>query len=207
VVSIANDGWTYRPRSRVVSTAVAWALIAGLVASRGVQFGPAAAARTLPAALGLAILAWAVFLHPRVDVDASGVRIVNPLRTIHVPWAALVQVETQYALTVVTPDGRYRAWAAPGPGRHQVDSSANGDLTGLPKASFDSRGAVPIGDLPSAPSGQVAAQIRRRWEDLVENEELELGVAHETSVERGWNAAALVPLAITAVFTLVMLAI
>jgi hypothetical protein len=207
VVSIASDGWSYRPRNRVVSTAVAWALIAGLVASRWVQFGPEAALRTLPAATGLAVLAWAVFWNPRVDVDAEGVRLVNPLRTIQVPWTALVQVETQYALTVVTPVGRFRAWAAPGPGRHQVVTSANGDLVGLPRASFDSRGAVPIGDLPSAPSGQVAAQIRRHWEDLVENEELELGVAEETPVTRTWNVALLALLAITAAFTLVMIAI
>ncbi|MDM7830797.1 PH domain-containing protein [Cellulomonas edaphi] len=206
-MSIASDGWTFRPRSRFLSTAMAWALIAGLVASRWVQGGPEAAARTLPAAVGLALAAWAVFFHPRVDVTDEGVRLVNPLRTIAVPWAALVHVETQYALTLVTPVGRFRAWAAPGPGRHQVVNSANGDLTGLPRTSFDTRGAVPIGDLPSAPSGQVAAQIRRRWEDLVENEVLELGVAEQTHVERTWNVPLLVLLAITAVFTLVVIVI
>jgi hypothetical protein len=88
-----------------------------------------------------------------------------------------------------------------------VVTSANGDLVGLPRTSFDSRGAVPIGDLPSAPSGQVAAQIRRHWEDLVENEELELGVAEQTAVERSWNIPLLALLAIAAAFTLVMIAI
>ncbi len=195
---------SYRPRSRYVSTTASWAVIAGLTAARGFEDGADAVLRALPVALGLGLLAWLVFWHPRVDVTDAGVTLVNPLRTVHVPWAALIQVETQYSLSLVTPGGRYRAWAAPGPGRHQVVTAGNDQLAGMPRTARDARGSVAIGDLPSAPSGQVAALVRRRWEHLVEDERLPIGVADETPVITRWNLPAIALLAVAAVGVLVV---
>jgi hypothetical protein len=183
---------TYRPRSRYVSTIASWAVIAGLTAARGFEDGTTAVLRALPLAVALGLLAWLVFWHPRVEVTDQGVTLVNPLRTVTVPWAALINVETQYALTLVTPDGRHRAWAAPGPGRHAVVTASNDELSGMSRTARDSRGAVAIGDLPSAASGQVARLVRRRWEHLVESEQLPIGVADDTPVVTRWNVPALV---------------
>lgn len=182
---------SYRPRSRYVSTIAAWAVIAGLTAARGFEDGTVAVLRALPLALCLSLLAWLVFWHPRVDVTDEGVVLVNPLRTVHVPWASLIDVQTQYSLTLVTPTGNHRAWAAPGPGRHQVLTAGRDELAGVSRQARDSRGAVAIGDLPSAPSGQVAALVRRRWEHLVENEQVPLGVADDTPVTTRWNVPAI----------------
>lgn len=182
---------TYRPRSRYVTTIASWAVIAGLTAARGFEDGPVAVLRALPLAIALGLLAWLVFWHPRVDVTGDGVTLVNPLRTVTVPWAALINVETQYSLTLVTPTGRYRAWAAPGPGRHHVITAGNEELSGVSRLARDSRGAVAIGDLPSAPSGHVAGMVRRRWEQLAENEQLPIGVADDTPVETRWNVPAI----------------
>ena len=182
---------SYRPRSRYVSTIASWAVIAGLTAAQAVDGGTVAVLRALPVAFALGLLAWLVFWHPRVDVTTDGVLLVNPLRTVHVPWAALINVETQYSLTLVTPGGRYRAWAAPGPGRHQVVTAGNDELAGMSRLARDSRGAVAIGDLPGAPSGRVAALVRRRWEYLVEHELLAIGVADDTPVVARWNRPAI----------------
>ncbi|WP_456823242.1 PH domain-containing protein [Cellulomonas sp. P5_E12] len=190
---------SYRPRSRYVSTIAAWAVIAGLTAARGFEDGATAVLRALPLAFGLGLLAWLVFWRPRVDVAHEGVTLVNPLRTVRVPWAALIHVETQYSLTLVTPTGRYRAWAAPGPGRHQVVTAGNEELSGMSRMARDSRGAVSIGDLPSAPSGHVASIVRRRWEELVENELLPIGVADDTPVDQHWNGAAIALLGLAVV--------
>jgi len=186
---------TFRPRSRYVSTIASLAVIAGLTAARGFEDGTTAVLRALPLAVFLGLLAWLVFWHPRVDVTDEGVTMVNPLRTITVPWAALINIETQYALTLVTPDGRHRAWAAPGPGRHAVVTAGNDELAGMSRTARDSRGAVAIGDLPSAPSGQVARMVRRRWEHLVESEQVPLGIADDTPVTTSWNGPAIVVLA------------
>ncbi|WP_421732627.1 PH domain-containing protein [Cellulomonas sp.] len=191
-----GGGLSYRPRSRYVSTIAAWVVIAGLTAARGFEDGTIAVLRALPLALALGLLAWLVFWHPRVDVTDEGVTMVNPLRTVTVPWAALIDVDTQYSLTLVTPTGRYRAWAAPGPGRHQVLTAGKDELAGTSRRARDSRGAVAIGELRSAPSGYVAALVRHRWEQLVESEELALGVADDTPVVTRWNRVAIVLLAL-----------
>jgi len=199
-----SGGQTYRPRSRYVSTIAAWAVIAGMTAARGFEDGTGAVLRALPLALGLGLLAWLAFWHPRVEVTDDGVVLVNPFRTITVPWAALIHVETQYSLTLVTPAGRYRAWAAPGPGRHQVVTAGNDELAGMSRLARDSRGAVAIGDLPSAPSGHVAAIVRRRWEQLAESEELALGVADDTPVVTRWNVPAIGLIGVAAVGVVVV---
>jgi hypothetical protein len=52
---------------------------------------------------------------------------------------------------------------------------------------------IDLGDLPAAPSGQVAAVVRRRWQDLVEGGGLAQGEADGTPVTRrtDWRSAAL----------------
>ena len=66
-------------------------------------------------AVGAAV--YAVFWRPAVVVDPRGVVLVNVVRDVHVPWARLKDVETRYALTLVTAGRRYRSWAAGAPGR------------------------------------------------------------------------------------------
>ena len=67
----------------------------------------------------LALLAgscWAVFWRPQVVVDEGGVRLVNVLRTIDLPWPSIQAVDTKWALTLITAYGRFSGWAAPAPG-------------------------------------------------------------------------------------------
>ena len=40
-------------------------------------------------------------------------------RTVHIPWEALIHVDTKYALTLYTPGHKYPVWAAPAPGTAQ----------------------------------------------------------------------------------------
>jgi hypothetical protein len=195
---------SFRTRSSAWWTGASWVVLAGYVVAVVVDSGVAAAARTLPAVLLLGLLAWLVFWRPRVDLDDEGVTVVNPVRTTVVPWPALVDVRTQYALTLVTPSGQVRAFAAPGPGRHQVLTAGREEVTAQPRMAFDSRGAVAMGDLAGSPSGRVALAIRRRWEDLVETEQLELGVADETPVTRRWDAWALGAIAVLVVAVVVV---
>jgi hypothetical protein len=196
---MGNDGSTYRPSSRFVTTGGTWLFAAGWCAAAWVDEGLAAALSALPACAGLALAGWLAFWYPRVEIDDDEVRLVNPLRTIAVPWPALVNVTTQYAMTLVTPHAQYRAWAAPGPGAGHVARAAAADLRG---ATTDVRGAVPMGDLPSAPSGHAALLVRRRWSQLVEEDRVEAGIAESTPVTQYWNAPAIAALAVTLVAAL-----
>jgi Bacterial PH domain len=108
---------------------------------------------------------WALFWRPRVDVSDGGVRIVNVLRTIDIPWPAIQLVDTKWALTVVTAYGRFTAWAAPSPGARGAMRSSRADVRHLPSSTFGGTGIRP-GDLPSSHSGATAELIRRHWEQL-----------------------------------------
>lgn len=175
----AGKPWRYRPRSNIVFAA-ATALLVVVVIVAGVQAGDAL--QFLPWALALAAAGWAVFVRPAVVIDDDGVTLVNPFRSVQVPWAALINVTTRFAATLQTPGGNYAAWAAPGPGRHAVRSATNSDVRAVAGASAGPGQAIGLGDLPTAPSGLVAFQIRRRWRDLAESGALAAGEADATPV-------------------------
>lgn len=108
---------------------------------------------------------WAVFWRPRVEVSDGDVRLVNVLRTIDVPWPAIEEVETRWALTLVTAYGTFKAWAAPAPGVVAAARATRSDVRHLP-ASTDGGEGVGLGDLPTGPSGEAAVVVRRHWDQL-----------------------------------------
>jgi hypothetical protein len=110
---------------------------------------------------------WATYWRPEVAVDESGVRVVNVLRTIDLPWPSIQRVDTKWALTFVTAYGKYTAWAAPAPGGIATARAASkGTLQGLPESTYGPERSIRPGDVPSSPSGAAAAEVRRRWEEL-----------------------------------------
>src|SRR3954468_22850381 len=55
-----------------------------------------------------------VFLRPRVTTTREGVVLVNPFRTVAVPWEEVRGVETELALQIVVDGGRHSSFAATG---------------------------------------------------------------------------------------------
>ena len=108
-------GMFYSRFNRVLA-AVSWLFCAGAIVAIVVS-GFSNNGRYVWLIALVAFLAWAGLWRPFVRVTDDGVTLGNVLSTTEVPWAALIQVETQYALTLVTPHGRYSATAAPAPGR------------------------------------------------------------------------------------------
>lgn len=175
-------GMFYSRFNRVLA-AVAWLFCAGAAAAiivSGIQIS----GKYLPLVALVAFLAWAGLWRPYVRVTETQVTLGNVLSTTEVPWAALIQVETRYALTLVTPQGRYSATAAPAPGRLTVALSRR-DMSGI--ASSASDGSVRPGDLPNTDSGVAAHLVRSRWDQLVADGRIELGVADQTPVQRLWH--------------------
>ncbi len=109
---------TLRPRSsRVIATAVAACCGTALVVVAASGAGPSVVLRTLGVAGLVAALAWTAYWRPEVEVSDGGVRVVNPWRTVHVPWPALGTVSDRWSLTLTTTDGRQvSAFAAPARG-------------------------------------------------------------------------------------------
>lgn len=150
---------------RVLTVVITTLCTVGLVAIT-LQRGPLDGLRTAPFLAFTAGLCWALFAHPCVKVDLSGVTLVNVMRTVMVPWPAIIDVETRWGLTLVTAYGRRTAWAAPSPGAaHVLRTSPRTEGRNLPASTYHN-GSVRPGDLPTSPSGHAALLVRARWEDL-----------------------------------------
>lgn len=154
----------------------------------------------VPAAFGV-LLGWAALWHPSVTVEDDGIEVVNVFHTAVVPWAALVHVDTRFALTLVTPARKVSAWAAPAPGRAGVamarrNEQRHGTAETVPLVGDGERRA---GDLLHTESGDAAYVVRERWVELRDAEAFEVGVADTTPVPVRVHWATIVLLAATAV--------
>lgn len=108
---------------------------------------------------------WAIFWRPEVIVEESGVRLVNILRTIDLPWPAIQAVDTKWALTLITAYGNFNGWAAPAPGAFETRRASKQDTKHLPPSTAR-EGTIRPGDLPTSTSGSAALVIRHHWEQL-----------------------------------------
>lgn len=174
----------FHSRFNQVLAVVVWLFCCGAVAAVLVS-GLGNSAEYLPLIAFAALLAWAGLWRPAVGVTDDAVTIVNVFSTIVVPWTALIQVETRYALTLVTPGGRYTATAAPAPGRLATALSRR-EMRRI-ESQTGGTGTMRPGDLPSTDSGAAAYLVRHRWEKLVAEERIELGVADSTPATRRWH--------------------
>lgn len=195
--------YTFRPRNALILAIVAIILCAvGVVASvlGGVHwFG-------VLLWLTAGLLAYILWVHPRVAVTDDAVTFVNPFSDITIPWDAIINVETKYSVTVNTPGKKYAAWAAPAPGatsslresRRTEREYQRAD--GRDKAKFTTMRA---GDHFTTDSGIVAKQIRDRLADKAERGLLDIDRTETAVVSRRWNLLHLASLLLLLVATIV----
>jgi len=166
---ISTETTVYRPGfARGLSYAVLVLAVLGLGSALISNF--AASWRFIPITALVVVLVWAAFYFPAVIISPAGVEIRNITRTIALPWPAIQQIETKYALTLFTAYGSYSAWAAPAPGRAEIGRAGNAKVfrdnaAGLP-SSVIAGGTISSGDLLNSDSGQAANLVRQRWEEL-----------------------------------------
>ncbi|MEK6345147.1 MAG: PH domain-containing protein [Curtobacterium sp.] len=152
----------------------------------------------VPTFFGVA-LGWIVLWRPRMTVDDDGIDVVNVFHTVRVPWAALVHVDTRFALTLVTPNRRVSVWAAPAPGRAGVALARRQEQRHGRTVPDLGDGQRRAGDLLSTASGDAAYLVRHRWEELRERGAIELGTADAVRVPVTLHWASIALLAVTAV--------
>jgi hypothetical protein len=156
---------TFRPiPSRVLAVVTIGVCLAG-VGVMVVQ-DPLAALRYAWGLIFVAVLAWALFWRPSLAVQEHGITVVNVLRTTFVSWPALERVDTRFALTLFTTDGRVPVWVSPAPGRHRAFGLARADFDGVADSARGEHGALRPSDALSTTSGGLAHVIRSHWEQL-----------------------------------------
>jgi hypothetical protein len=170
---------------------VAWVLAA--IIGGSVLFAPVSAWLLLAIPAAGAYLAWLVFWRPTVAVDDEGVELVNATYTVTVPWAALIQVETRYALTLRTPKRGYSATAAPAPGAMGT-FHANRDFRMPKRGDAGQRPAQHSrpSDMARTDSGDASAMVVERWNELSDAGRIPLGEADATPVRLRVHVAGLV---------------
>jgi hypothetical protein len=176
VVETVRPWW-----GRALTIAIA-AICCSVTIWTGVSDSWGDAALTVPWMALLTLSCWATFWRPRVAVSAAGVELVNVSRTVFVPWPALYDVDTKWALTLITAYGRFRAWSAPAPGTRAALLSLVGSRRQHAPPGPE---VVRPGDLIDSPSGAAAALIRHRWDAVraaghLENPRLERDRAQVT---------------------------
>lgn len=162
-----NKAVVFRPRTTLWFTGLAAALALAAMVSAAVSSGLPGVLATAPLLLIPAVAGW-LFWYPCVRVGTGGVSLHNPFRTVEVPWAALIHVDTRFALKLVTPSGSYTAWAAPAPGVWGTHAGKPENVRNLPGTTYGAGGSVRPGDLSHTDSGQAARLVRTRWEEQVE---------------------------------------
>jgi len=171
---------TFRSTFTRVLCAIVWAIIAvvaiGLLVTPAVTRPPAL---VILGALGAAALVTGILWSPSVAVDDDGVQVDNIVTRYRVPWAALIHVDTRYALQLHTPGRRISVTAAPAPG-------AAGSLRAARAHRRSEDGSAPQirpGELPQTDSGRAAALVRTRWFALRDAGRIEAGVADSARVD------------------------
>jgi hypothetical protein len=198
-VPAAGNVEIFKARTNKWFAGLSWAVAAVGVGATVAAAGPRGLLSTGPLLL-LAFVGWQFFWLPAVVVHDAGVTLENPFRSVLVPWAALVHVDTRYALTLVTARKSYAAWAAPAPGIWGGRNARPEDLHGLPDTSYGPGKSVRPGDLKTTDSGQAARLVRGRWRDLVDTGSLAIGEAATTTVtvRHRWAAVAVVVILLAA---------
>jgi hypothetical protein len=154
----------------------------------------------IPGAALLAFWAWAALWQTHVSVTDDGVHIENVTHTVDVPWAALVHVETRYALTLITPRARFAAWAAPAPGA--LRAAAAGRRADNRELRVTGGPARP-GDLLGTESGDAAMLVREKWQKLLDGGAIAVGVADDIVVGRRPRTGVIAALALGAALTII----
>lgn len=149
--------------SRIIGGAVVLACLVG-VGSLLVEGTVSTALAWSGLLLAIAACAWVLYLHPRVDLLPGGIRLVNPLRTLVLPWSAVTALDMRLGVTLVDTDGgKATAWALPSSGRRTRRTSATtGKVTpehpeavsAVLEAFRASRSAGAPGDTPEAPRAE-----------------------------------------------------
>jgi hypothetical protein len=194
----------FHSRFNRVLAVVTWLLcLAGLVAA--VVSSSAEAYRYLPLLALIAWMTWAGLWRPSLSLDDDAVTVVNTFATTVVPWAALINVDTKYALTLVTPRRRVSVTVAPAPGR-LATALSNRDLKGI-SAPRGADGSMRPGDLPSSDSGAAAHLVRQRWQSLLEEDRIDVGTADDVLVAQRIHWAVILVSALLVIATVAAITI
>src|SRR5215218_11009719 len=127
---------------------------------------------------------------PELRVEEHEVTVRNVLRTVHIPWNAIERIDTKFALTLYTAEGKVDVWAAPAPSRYAVRTMTESESRRVAESARAAGGSIRPGDSLSSSSGAAAHVIRLHWEQLRDDGAFDAGPPHAVRVQWHYGTAA-----------------
>ena len=173
---VESSRLVYRSNTNKVISIAGWAVLGLAVVAAFLAGRPSAVLGLVPIAT-IALLIWELFWRPAIIVEDDGVTLVNQFHTVVIPWAKIVDVDTKWSMTIVTPERRYRGSAAPAPG-----AMYRPNLSGAARTGRVVDGSISKADAPGTDSGDAATIVRRRLHAMADAGTLPIGQAESVSV-------------------------
>ncbi|MDX6276390.1 MAG: hypothetical protein QOJ72_518 [Nocardioidaceae bacterium] len=158
--------------SRVVPIAV-WVFCVLACADAIIEGTASFAVHTIVALAAVALAVWIILYSPNLGVDADGITMVNPIRVVHVPFGALIELRVGAAVSVLAKyagdrERKIVSWNAPGVPRRQPVRNVGG--IGGPGAAgmVTGRNSLPVPPPRRKDQGSEVAiaveGLRSQWE-------------------------------------------
>jgi hypothetical protein len=199
----AEGIFTFRPWVNIAACAF-WAVFGVIWLAGAAGSGWSSVLHQVPTIALISTVVYAVFGRPRVIVGDYNVLLRNVTRDVSIPYGAISEISTQYALTITTIDGgRHQAWAAPAGGRIRAARVTEEERRALTWSG-------PVDEIPSSAAlrsdaGAAAVAIRRRWQQSPTNGRVNEHAPPMSSaqVEVRWATGVLVALGVFTLATIV----
>lgn len=103
----------FRPLFSRVLAYVVWAILAVSAISSFFVEDSKLQWRVIALTVFLAVAVWLFYLRPSVEISDGGILITNPLRTVHIPWPAVTDLDIRGTFVVTDHEGNHHsAYAA-----------------------------------------------------------------------------------------------
>lgn len=156
---------TFRPRSNFVWAGISIVLISFFAAnSYFVTTNTIQITVELVISVVLIAVAYVIWIKPKLVLGDEGIEVVNPLRTELIAYQDVLELQTQWALTIIHTRGKTTVWVAPASGKRRWIADIRFGWLGsnVPLSeSRHNRSESMSGSLESF-SGQAAYMIRER---------------------------------------------
>jgi hypothetical protein len=156
---------TFRPRSNFVWAGASFALILLFAAnSLFIVNNPVQTSVELTLCVVLVVLTHVMWIRPKLVLTNEAIKVVNPLRTLLIPYSEVLELKTKWTLTIVHRRGSIRVWVAPASGKRRwiADKTFGWYGSGVPMSGSADSGFEPMSFSLNSSSGQAAYLIRER---------------------------------------------
>jgi hypothetical protein len=160
---------TFRPRSNFVWAGISIVLVCLFAGnSLTVNDNPLQIALEIVICAALIAIIFAIWIKPKLVFREDLMEVVNPLRTEVIAYKDVLELQTQWALTIIHSAGKTTVWVAPASGKRKWIAEQRFGMLGsnVPLSSSRQNHSETMSGSLDSFSGQAAYIIRERIKRL-----------------------------------------